>query len=63
MSGAFKSDGLRRSATRRDGVDGVFAHEIEPGRAVPNHWDSKHLVETWEQRKARRAAERQGAAR
>lgn len=34
----------------------LWPHEIEPGRSVPNNWD-KHLVETWADRKARRARE------
>jgi hypothetical protein len=51
------------SATyNRDGVAGVKAHEIEPGRSVPNDWD-RALVERWEDRKARRAAERQAGLR
>lgn len=39
---------------------GVHAHEIEPGRPVPNNWD-RALFETWDERKARLARER-GAA-
>jgi len=35
----------------------VHAHEIEPGRPVPNDWD-KALFEPWAARKARLAAER-----
>jgi hypothetical protein len=38
-------------------VHGVLPHEIEPGRSVRNDWD-KALVETWAERKARRALER-----
>lgn len=44
---------------------GFRPDEIEPGRRVPNNWQ-RALTETWEQRKARRAAERQardGSAR
>jgi hypothetical protein len=41
--------------------NGFRAQDVEPGRAVPNDWD-KHLVETWADRKARRAAERAAQA-
>jgi hypothetical protein len=54
-----RSAGNRRA--RRDGVEAVTAIEIETGRAVPNHWDERHLVERWEDRKARRAAEKNGS--
>ena len=36
---------------------GCLPHEVEAGRPVPNNWD-RALVETWADRKARRAAER-----
>lgn len=39
----------------------LWPHEIEPGRAVVNNWDAA-LVETWADRKARRACEREAAA-
>lgn len=42
---------------RRDGIEGVSAIEIEPGRAVPNDWN-RWLVERWSDRKARLQAAR-----
>lgn len=39
----------------RDGIAGVRAVEIEPGRRVPNNWDD-HMVESWAERKAKRQA-------
>lgn len=39
---------------------GLWPHEIEPGRAVVNNWDTA-LFETWEERKARRAVEKAAA--
>jgi len=46
---------------RRDGVEGVSAIEIEPGRGVPNNWD-RALFERWAERKARRRQEQRREA-
>ena len=54
----------QRSSTvaRFKQAHGLRPNEIEAGRTVPARWDDTQLVETWEARKARRAAERAGGA-